>query len=140
MQSVLARLRQGAPGVAQTPDAPSPPAAPVVRAPSPALRRLIAARAALASGRVDETRRFLQEAQLQLVFRPVGSAGDDSPAASRAASDVARALDALSANDMAQSRTYIDRAVDDSSGNGNGMPGGEAVSHASGYAPAYPAR
>ena len=47
--------------------------------PSPSIPRLAAARAALANGRIDDARRLLQEAQLQLVFRPVNAADEDPP-------------------------------------------------------------
>lgn len=141
-RSVLARLRQ-------TPPPPEPAAAPPnvqppPAGPSPSLRRLIAARAALANGRIDEARRLLQEAQLQLVFRPVGSAGDNGAAAAHAAAEVARALEALSANDAAQSRAHIDRAVDDATGGAvlgpetAGGGGSTPAGSGSGYAPAYP--
>jgi hypothetical protein len=138
-QSVLARLRQAAPSVVAAPEAP-PPAERINRGPSPSLRRLIAARAALASGQIEDTRRLLQEAQLQLVFRPVGSAEDDPVPAGRAASDVAHALDALSGNDIALSRGYIDRAVDDASGRGTDTAVREQAPVTPGYAPAYPLR
>jgi len=138
-QSVLARLRQAAPAVASAPDAPSAPER-VNRGPSPSLRRLIAARAALASGQIEDTRRLLQEAQLQLVFRPVGSAEDDPVPAGRAASDVAHALDALSGNDISLSRSYIDRAVDDTSGHATDAVVREQLPVTPGYAPAYPLR
>ncbi|PPQ27104.1 hypothetical protein CCS01_28655, partial [Rhodopila globiformis] len=136
-QSVLARLRQAAPA-APPAELPPPPAERPVRAPSPWLRRLFAARSALAAGRIEGARRLLQQVQLQLVFRPVGAA-DEAVVASRAAQDVARALDALGGNDLVQSRNYIDRAIGDSNG---GSPGasaaGDWVPPRSGYAPAYP--
>jgi hypothetical protein len=133
-QSVLARLRQVSPG---SPPADMPPAA---RADSPSLRRLIAARSALAAGKVEETRRLLQEAQLQLVFRPAGASEDDPASAGRAAADVARALEALSGNDPGQGRSAIDRAVNDMSGRAMTTPDREASSQGTGYAPAYPVR
>ena len=105
-QSVLARLRQAAPSVAAAPEAP-PAAGRVSRGPSPSLRRLIAARAALASGQIEDTRRLLQEAQLQIGFRPVGSAEEEPVPAGRAASDVAHALDALSGNDIARAAALL---------------------------------
>nr|WP_294509177.1 hypothetical protein [uncultured Rhodopila sp.] len=136
-QSVLARLRQAAPSA--TADVP-PQAERINRAPSPSLRRLIAARSALAGGQIEETRRLLQEAQLQLVFRPVGSTEDDPVPAGKAASDVAHALDALSGNDVALSRSYIDRAVDDTSGRAVEGPAHQEAPATPGYAPAYPLR
>jgi hypothetical protein len=104
------------------------------------LPKLNAARAALASGRVEDARRLLQEAQLQLVFRPVNGAGDDSPGAERGSADVAHALDALSGNDVPLSRRYIDVAVSDLSGSGTGQPVQQTEIRANGYAPAYPPR
>jgi hypothetical protein len=141
-QSVLARLRQLAPASPPAqPPIPLPPADPRPRlAPSPSLPRLTAARAALASGRVEDARRLLQEVQLQLVFRPVNGAGDEAPSAAKGAADVAHALEALSGNDMALSRRYIDVAVDDLSGAGTTPPVQETQMRPSGYAPAYPPR
>jgi hypothetical protein len=146
-QSVLARLRQAAPVTAAPTDAAQPPER-INRGPSPALRRLIAARTALGNGQVEETRRLLQEAQLQLVFRPVGSADEETGSPGRTASNVAHALDALSGNDIALSRSYIDRAVDDASGppadpahgETSEPPMGYEPGYAPGYAPAYPVR
>lgn len=154
MQSVLARLRQRPNVQAQPPvDAPvaeAPAAEPANRAAPQSLQRLAMARAALMSGRVNEARRLLQEVQLQLVFRPVRPDVDDAPTAGRGASDVARALGALSGNDTLQSEHYIERALDDMAGTstqraentpglvpGGGPPGGGPLG---GYAPAYPAR
>ena len=134
-QSVLARLRQTTPSAPPTDLAP--PAERPVRPPSPWLRRLIAARSALAAGEIEDTRRLLQEVQLQLVFRPVGST-EESAVTSRAAQDVARALDALGGNDMMQSRNYIDRAVNDSAGAPHDNAGHDWVPPRPGYAPAYP--
>ncbi|WP_428533945.1 hypothetical protein [Rhodopila sp.] len=140
-QSVLARLRQlAAPGVApEQPD--SPPVEPRPRvASSPTLPKLNAARAALAAGRIEDARRLLQEAQLQLVFRPVNGAGDESPGAARSSADVAHALDALSGNDVPLSRRYIDVATADLSGGGGREPVQQTQIRANGYAPAYPPR
>jgi hypothetical protein len=142
-QSVLARLRQMAPASppAQPVAIPLPPADPRPRAaPSPSLPKLTAARAALASGRVEDARRLLQEVQLQLVFRPVNGGGDEAPSAGKGAADVAHALEALSGNDMPLSRRYIDVALDDLSGSGTIAPVQETQIRPSGYAPAYPPR
>jgi hypothetical protein len=136
-QSVLARLRQAAPAAQPLADQAQPPAERPVRGPSPWLRRLFAARSALAAGQIEDARRLLQEVQLQLVFRPLGAA-DESVGASRATQDVARALDSLGGNDLTQSRAYIDRAIGDSNGRPSESAGRDWVSPRSGYAPAYP--
>jgi hypothetical protein len=142
VQSVLARLRQLAPASPPVQRAmPMPPTDPRPRpAPSPSLPKLTAARAALASGRINDARRLLQEVQLQLVFRPVNGAGDETPSAGKGAADVAHALDALSGNDVSLSRRYVDAAVDDLSGSGTIPPVQETQMLPSGYAPAYPPR
>jgi hypothetical protein len=138
-QSVLARLRQASPVAAEPADSEPPPER-VNHGPSPALRRLFAARSALANSQIEETRRLLQEAQLELVFRPGGSPGDDTGSASRAASDVAHALEALSGADLSASRGYIDRAVNDSSGSAAEAADRAGPPAVPGYAPAYPER
>ena len=140
-QSVLARLRQlAAPGVApEQPDSPPVESRPRL-ASSPTMPKLSAARAALAAGRIEDARRLLQEAQLQLVFRPVNGAGDESPGAARSSADVAHALDALSGNDVPLSRRYIDVATADLSGAGGREPVQQTQIRANGYAPAYPPR
>ncbi len=139
-QSVLARLRQASPAAAEPAEAEPPPPERVNRGPSPALRRLVAARSALANGQIEETRRLLQEAQLELVFRPVGSAGEAPGSNSRTASDVAHALEALSGADLSASRGYIDRAVDNSSGSPADAADRMYPPAVPGYAPAYPER
>jgi hypothetical protein len=104
------------------------------------LPRLVAARSALASGQVEDARRLMQQAQLQLVFRPIDSPGAGPAAAGKAASDVARALEALSANDIPRSRRYVEVAIDDVSGTGTNAPVQESGMRPTGYAPAYPSR
>jgi hypothetical protein len=135
-------LRQLAPGSAPAqPAAAPPPAEPKSKpVPSPSLPGLTAARAALANGRIEDARRLLQQAQLQLVFRPVSAAGDDSPSAGKGAANVAHALDALSANDVPLSRRYLDNAMNDLSGTGTSPPIQESPVRTNGYAPAYPPR
>ena len=141
-ETVLARLRQNAQSAPpvelaerSTPSEPRPQSAA-----SATLSRLNAAQAALGGGRVEEARRLLQEAQLQLVFRPVEPA-DEGPAASgHSAADVARALEAISSNDISSSRRYIDAAVNDLSGNTTAPRLQDANRHNPGYAPAYPPR
>jgi hypothetical protein len=142
-QSVLTRLRQLTP--ASTPARQANPPPPAESRPrqlqSPSLPKLTAARVALASGRIEDARRLLQEVQLQLVFRPVtAGAGEDSPSTGKVAAEVARALDALSADDIPLSRRYVDAAVDDLSGTGANLPIQESQARTTGYAPAYPPR
>lgn len=157
-RSVLARLRQTVPlrdppgtvtAMAERPgplpQAPLPVPAPLPAPPppavaSPALAGLIGARAALASGRIEEARRKLQQAQLALVFRPLGSDNVQAAAAANSAADVARALEALSINDPARARRFADRALDDLSGAPPRAPEPPAGNLAAGYAPAYPPR
>ena len=117
---------------------------------SPSTPRLTAARTALVNGRIGDARRLLQEAQLQLVFRPVETAGDDPPSVGNGAADVGRALEALSANDVPLSRRYIDIALNDLAGirSDTAIPQSAIPQFAtpqfnrrnSGYAPAYPQR
>lgn len=140
-QSVLARLRQlapSAPPVQQTEEISPPEPRPRVTPPS--IPRLAAARAALTNGRIEDARRLLQEVQLQLVFRPVDTSGDDPPSAGKGSADVAHALDALSANDISLSRRYIEAATNDLAGAGGGSPIQQSDRRPSGYAPAYPPR
>lgn len=81
--------------------------------------RLGMARAALAAGNVESARQYLEEAQLQLVFRPV-TPGDDTPqGSSQAAGDVAQALSMLGAGDSGAAMQYINRAM------GEDRPGGD---------------
>jgi hypothetical protein len=82
----------------------------------------------------------MQQAQLQLVFRPVDGPGGDPEAAAKGASDVAHALEALSANDIPRSRRYVDIAIDDVSGFATSLPPQESTARMTGYAPAYPPR
>ena len=157
-KSVLARLRQqpAAPTTAQQAEMPqaAEPRPPRSTA-SPFVPRLTAARAALGLGRIEAARGLLQEAQLQLVFRPVDAPGDETSSASpssgaaplqapslsgRAAANVARALEALSVNDVPLSRRYIDAAVNDLSGAATDTPVQQSDRRTPGYAPAYPPR
>ena len=77
---------------------------------------------------------------MQLVFRPVDTPDANPEAAGRAASDVARALEALSANNAAGGAHYIDRAVADLNGAKASSSGAYSDFRATGYAPAYPPR
>ena len=135
MRSVLARLRQAPPAAVMDP--PGERAKPVA---SPAMSRMIASQAAFSSGRVEDARRLLQEAQLLLVFRPPGSSSEDASAVSRGSINVARALEALGNNDIVRCRVFLDRAVDDMAGMGSDVPDREALGRRTGYAPAYPPR
>jgi hypothetical protein len=53
---------------------------------------------------------------------------------------VARALEALSANETSLDRHYIDGAIDDLSGAGTSPPVQDVQLRPTGYAPAYPPR
>jgi hypothetical protein len=141
-QSVLARLRQLAPSAVPAQQSEAPPAPdPRPRLTlSPSLSRLSAARGALANGQIEDARRLLQQAQLQLVFGSVDGPSEDPLTAVKGAADVARALDALSANDVPLSRRFVDVAVGDLSGNPTTPPIQETNRRVSGYAPAYPSR
>jgi hypothetical protein len=82
----------------------------------------------------------MQQAQLQLVFRPIDSPGGDPQAAGKGASDVAHALEALSANDIPRSRRYVEIAIDTLSGTGTNAAIQDPSMRSTGYAPAYPSR
>ena len=107
----------------------------------PVVGRLRAALTELMAGRIEEARKQLQQAQLSLVFRPVG----DEPNAdtiSAGAASVGRALGALGQNDVRSSLVFVDRATADLQHGGTGnaqapLPQNEV---AGGYAPAYPPR
>jgi len=141
MQAVLARLRQRPTPLAQPVDNPAlsePPNRPPL--PSPSRKRLAMARAALMNGRIDDARRLLQQVQLQMVFRPVGSGDFDAASAGQGASDVANALGALGGNDTLQSQHYIERAMDDVAGANQQETESASDTRLGGYAPAYPPR
>ena len=122
MQAVLDRLRhQPTQPYAQRPDnAPSQnngetwrnaPAVTASSAYAPARERLGRARSAIASGHMGEAQQLLEEAQLQLVFRPVTPDGAEAASGSRAASDVAEALSMLGSGQDSIALRYIDRAM-----------------------------
>jgi hypothetical protein len=97
------------------------------------------ARAALLNGAVADAVRLLQQAQLQLVFRPVTPDSNEPGTAGQGAGDVARALAALGSGDPRRGLMFIERAMTGMSGAATGWqppvpppPGG--------YAPAYPLR
>ncbi len=111
---MMARLRQQPTMLTPPPALPSPPQP---QPPPDQLRQnLLAARNALQGGRTEEGVRTLQEVQLRLVFRPVGPDNVDAGSAGPAASNVGRALDAVSNNNIASAQQYIERAVADLSG------------------------
>jgi hypothetical protein len=93
----------------ETPPAPSsPPAGESARV--PAIDRLTDARAAVVAGRTDDASRFLQAAQLLLVFR-AEDPGGPVPRASQAAAPVGRALAALGDGDRDRALAAIDQAI-----------------------------
>ena len=69
------------------------------------------ARTALVAGRTDDARHLLEEAQVQLVFRPVSPSQDSSATGSVAAGQVAEALSMLGAGDVLHAIRYINLAV-----------------------------
>lgn len=83
----------------------------VSQVPAPPPERLADARAALASGHLDEARQLLEQAQVQLVLRPVGPSNDASGARSVAAGQVAEALSMLGGGDVPHAMQYIDLAI-----------------------------
>jgi hypothetical protein len=74
-------------------------------------QRLMDARSALAAGRTDDARQLLEQAQVQLVFRPVNPSQDASASGSVAAGQVAEALSMLGAGDVLHAIRYINLAV-----------------------------
>ncbi len=69
------------------------------------------ARTALAAGRTDEAQHLLEQAQVQLVLRPVSPSRDAPVGASVAAGQVAEALSMLGAGDLLHAIRYINLAV-----------------------------
>jgi hypothetical protein len=69
------------------------------------------ARSALAAGRTDDARQLLEQAQVQLVFRPVNPSEDASASGSVAAGQIAEALSMLGAGDVLHAIRYINLAV-----------------------------
>ena len=76
----------------------------------PTTERLADARAAVIEGRLEDARRFLQAAQVQLVFRAVGPGGDQ-PRVSQATGPISQALLALSTGDRGRAIIAIDQAA-----------------------------
>jgi len=121
LQSVLERLRQRREeGAEQSPSPPPSMAAPPEQsrtyagnAPPPAgpRQRLGLARAALLSGNIGAARQYLEEAQLQLVFRPVTPDSGQVSGSNPVSGDVASALSMLGAGDSNGALEYVDRAM-----------------------------
>jgi hypothetical protein len=119
-EAVLNRLRQ-APPSATPPSGTMPsdttPAVATDEQPQPSASpgaRLSDARRALRTGRIDEARSLLEQAQVQLVFRPVSPSGDIAPTGSVAAGDVAEAMSMLNSGDIPDAERYIDLAMQQS--------------------------
>ncbi|MBV9252071.1 MAG: hypothetical protein JO227_22865 [Acetobacteraceae bacterium] len=128
-RAVLSRLRRQPQLAAKTaesdyvdPSAVAPRPLPQPAA-QPARDRLGMARAALVAGHIDEAHQLLEQAQLQLVFRPVAPAADEPRYAGHAASDVGQALSMLGAGNRAAALQFIDRAM----AGGGGSPPLHAV-------------
>jgi hypothetical protein len=126
LQAVLGKLRHDSSGVAPQAVAPGSDivgndgnssgtrnagTAPGAQQPTGPHERLQMARAALQAGRVGEAQQYLEEAQLQLVFRPVMPTGDDASVGSRTAGDVASALSMLGSGNISAALYYVDRAM-----------------------------
>jgi hypothetical protein len=75
-----------------------------------AQERLSGARMALVVGRIDDARRLLEQAQVQLAFHPP-EGGAIPSTGSVAAGDVAEALSMLNAGDIQDALQYIDLAM-----------------------------
>jgi hypothetical protein len=112
--AVLARLRRQAParGTASHVTSDEPPApAPTEPPAAPPRQRLLAARTALAAGRVGDAEKLLQQAQIQLVLRPTTPSQDVSVTGSVAAGQVAEALSMLNAGNVQHAMHYINLAA-----------------------------
>jgi hypothetical protein len=151
LHAALERLRHEPPAVAPQPPPPGPDvaargddAAPIrsadaafgqpPRANGPRVR-LRMARDALQAGRIEDARQYLEEAQLQLVFRPVTPAGDEVPGHSRLAGDVASALSMLGAGNTDGALQYLNRAMGESPPGGFPPPQGYGYGRPLGGAP-----
>lgn len=116
LSAVLARLHRE---VGSPPDQaanPQPAPRPAIATPNPppitpSRERLGRARAAIERGHLQQAQQLLEEAQLQLVFRPVSPGGEQAPSGSKAASDVAQALSMLGTGHRDAALRYIDRAM-----------------------------
>jgi hypothetical protein len=150
LQATLDRLRQAPPDAAPQAAPPNPDIAArgakwsSARGPDTAYgqprqlgphARLEMARAALVAGRIEEARQYLEEAQLQLVFRPVTPTGDEAPGGSRVAGDVASALSMLGAGNIGGALGYVDRAMEQARSGGYPPPPGYSYGGPYGGAP-----
>lgn len=79
--------------------------------PAGAQQRLAMARAALLAGQLGQAQQLLEEAQLQLVFRPVAPDAEGPPDESHAAGEVAEALNLLGAGDANGALHFLDQAL-----------------------------
>lgn len=132
---VLERLRQHPPVQAAAAPAPAagaelgarPAGAPGFHEPRhiSSRERLMMARDALAGGRTADARQLLEEAQLQLVFRPIGPDDEQPPPGNREASLVGDALRSLGAGDPQRAIVAVDQA----------LAGGQGAPAASPYGP-----
>jgi len=126
LQTALQRLRRQAnaappPAVSPAPSAPPHSVPPPSGDRFPAVtdtpsaqgprRRLDLARSALLAGRLEEARQYLEQAQLQLVFRPVTPNDDAAPGSSQVAGNVASALSMLGSGDRNGALEYVNRAM-----------------------------
>ena len=121
-RSVIERLRNQPepppapePAVATAAERPAQPAFAEARRVAPR-DRLAKARGAIAAGRIAEAQQLLEEAQLQLVFRPLTPAGGDPSTASRSAGQVAGALTMLGSGYPGRAVQFIDQALGESGG------------------------
>jgi hypothetical protein len=113
-EAVLSRLRREAPSRSDrvvSPRADKVQVAPDQPRVTSPRQRLMDARTALVAGRTDDARHLLEEAQVQLVFRPVSPSQDPSVTGSVAAGQVAEALSMLGAGDVLHAIRYINLAV-----------------------------
>jgi predicted nucleic acid-binding Zn-ribbon protein len=142
-ESVLDRLRQqpaAQPAAAPGPTAPpGPTATSTFREPRhlSSRERLVMARDALAAGRTADARQLLEEAQLQLVFRPVGPDDEQPPPGNREASLVSDALRSLGAGDPQRAMVAVDQALAGGQAAQAGSPSYGSPPQVSWQAPSY---
>ncbi len=73
--------------------------------------RMSLAHDAILAGRIGDAQQLLEQAQLQLVFRPVAPTAGQPPGSSRAAGEVAEALSMLGAGRVDAALRALDRAM-----------------------------